>query len=598
MATVTRPRAEMDKACLWRLEDIFPTDEAFEKELAAVRGELPKVSAFKGKVASDPKGAIRASFEINKRLSVLYSYAFMKQDQDGADTHSQDMKARAMSLIVAAGAAGAFLEPELLLLPEEDLKALMTDKDFEDYSVYLSELLRQKAHSLSPEEEKLMASAGEVLRAPGEIFGMFDDVDIPFPEVRDENGNDVKLSHANYGVLIRSGDRAVRQAAYEAMMGTFGRFASTVTAMYAAHVKGDIFTASARKYPNTRAMALDRNNIPEKVYDNLIKAVEGALPELKKVLRLRKKCLGVDTLRPYDLYAPLVKDADKKMTYAEAFETVISALKPLGDDYTALLKKARDEGWIDVYPNLNKRSGAYSGGAYGVHPYVLLNHTDDLESCFTLAHELGHSMHTWYSEHAQPYPKADYTLFAAEVASTTNEVLLTRYLMEKYRDDKAMLTMLCNQFIESFRTTVFRQTLFAEFEWQAHRMAEEGRSLNKDDLKALHRSLNEKYYGPECEMDDLIGWEWMRIPHFYRSYYVYVYATGFCAAAAIADKILTEGGSAVAGYKRFLSAGCSVPPIEALRWAGVDMEDVSSVAASLKVFADTVDRLEALLGDE
>ena len=598
MATGSRPRAEMDKAYLWHLEDIFPTDDAFEKEMAAIRDELPRLSAFRGRVAEDPKAAIRTSFEIRKRLEVLYSYAFMKQDQDGADTHSQDMASRGMSLIVSARTAGAFLEPELLLMPEDALKEMMADADFGEYSVYLSELLRQKAHSLSPEEERLMASAGEVLRAPGEIFDMFDDVDIPFPEVNDESGTPVKLTHANYGVLIRSGDRAVRRAAYEAMMGTFGRFASTVTAMYAGHVKGDIFTASARRYPNTRAMALDSDNIPEKVYDSLIKAVEGALPALKKVLSLRKKVLGVETLMPYDLYAPLVKDADKSMSYGEAFDTVIEALKPLGGDYAVLLKKARDEGWIDVYPNLNKRSGAYSGGAYGVHPYVLLNHTDDLESCFTLAHELGHSMHTWYSEHAQPYAKADYTLFAAEVASTTNEVLLTRYLMDKYKGDRTVMAMLCNQFIESFRTTVFRQTLFAEFEWQAHRMAEEGRSLNKDDLKALHRSLNEKYYGPVCEMDDLIGWEWMRIPHFYRSYYVYVYATGFCAAAAIADRILREGAAAVEGYKRFLSAGCSVPPIEALRYAGVDMEDEASVAGSLKVFAETADRLAELLGLE
>ena len=595
MASAVKKRAEMDKKYQWRLSDIFSSDAEFEKELQAIRDDLPRVAAFRGHVAEDPKAAIRAAFEMNRRLSTLYSYAFMTRDQDSGDSHAQDMAQRAMGLIVEASTQGAFLDPELLEMPDEALEALAKEEGFEEYSVYLAELMRKKAHSLSPEGEALLASAGEVLQAPGNAYEMFDDVDVPFPEVPDGEGGKVPLTHALYGVLIRDKDRDVRRAAYEAMMSTFGKFASTVTALYNGNVKGDLFMARARKYPDSRTMSLDQNQIPVKVYDNLITAVEGALPALQKVMKIRKKRLNVPDLRPWDLYAPITADKEKTMTYAQAFDTVISALAPLGEEYRSLLEKARDEGWVDVYPNLNKRSGAYSGSAYGVHPYVLLNHTDDLESCFTLAHELGHAMHTWYSEHTQPFAKTDYTLFVAEVASTTNEVLLTRYLMDLWKDDRDAQIMLCNQFVESFRTTVFRQTLFAEFEWKAHKMAEEGQTLTKDALYKLHRQLNEKYYSPECEMDDLIGWEWMRIPHFYRSYYVYVYATGYCAAVAIADRILRLGDEAVKGYLKFLSAGCSVSPIEALRYAGVDMEDPGSVAASLKVFASEVERLEKLL---
>ncbi len=592
MAKELKPRSEMDPKYTWKLSDIFPDDEAFEQELRSLEEALPAVSAFRGKVAQDPKAVIRADFDLRRRLSILYSYAFMKQDQDGADTHAQDMAGRAMSFIVRCRAEGSFLEPELLAMPEEELKALRDAEDFSDYSVYLSELLRMKPHTLSAAEEKLMAAAGEVLQAPGEIFDMFDDVDVPFPKVVNEAGEEEELSHAGYGVLIRSRDRDVRRRAYEAMMGTFGKFASTVTAMYDGNVKADLFRMRARGYASCREMELFANQIPEKVYDNLIAAVTAALPDLNRALEVRRKRLGVEELYPYDLYAPIFDQAEMKMPYEQACDTVLKALAPLGESYCGLLKKAFSEGWIDVYPNKNKRSGAYSSDAWGVHPYVLLNHTDDLESCFTIAHELGHAMHTWHSEHSQPFPKADYSLFVAEVASTTNEVLLMHYLMDRYAGQPQILAMLCNQFVEAFRTTVFRQTLFAEFEWKAHRMAEQGQSLTKDSLKQVHEDLNRKYYGAVCRMDDLIGWEWMRIPHFYRSFYVYVYATGYCAAVAIADRILHQGAPAVEGYLKFLSAGCSVPPIEALRYAGVDMEDESSVRGSLQVFARMTRQLE------
>ncbi len=591
-----RERKDADPAYLWHLTDIYPTPEAFEADFARAGEMTAAIGAFAGRVKEDPMAAVRARFEVSKVIGRLYSYAFMKQDEDGADTAAQTLAGRCMGLIVRAQSAGAYLEPELLEMDAGEIKKLIADPANGEYDVYLSEILRRKPHTLSGPEEKLLSSAGEVLRAPGEVFDMFDDVDVPFPEVTDEEGESRPLTHASYGVMIRSADRRVRKGAYRAMMDTFGKFASTVTAMYAGHVKGDIFVMRARNYATCRQMALDENRIPEKVYDSLISAVHGAIPALTRALCIRKKQLGVEKLRMWDLYAPIMKDFSLDMDYHEAYDTVIDALKVLGSDYTDLLKKARDEGWIDVYPNKNKRSGAYSSGCWGVHPYVLLNQTDDLESCFTIAHEMGHALHTWHSEKTQPYAKSDYSLFVAEVASTTTEVLLMRYLMDKYRGDAAATAFLNNQFIEAFRTTVFRQTLFAEFEYKAHTLAEAGTPLTKENLGDIHYDLNRTYYGGAAEMDDSIRFEWMRIPHFYRSYYVYVYATGYCAAAAIADRILREGESAVKGYKRFLSAGCSVPPIEALKYAGVDMNDEKTVAGSLKVFERAVDALEKVLG--
>ncbi len=596
MAKELPERNQMDAAYMWHLEDIYPTEEAFEKDFEKASALVGEAEKHQGRVHEAPMEAVEAYFESSKAISRLYSYAFMKKDEDNGNTASVAREGKVMSLYVRMESAWAFLEPELLKMDEETLKALAEDDKYADYSVFLSDILRRKPHTLSAAEEQLLSAAGEVLAAPEEIFSMFNDVDAPFPEVTNEEGESQELSHAGYGVLIRSGDERVRHEAYESMMGTYGKFASTVAAMYAGHVKGDLFRMRARKYSSCREMALDRNQIPEKVYDSLIHAVRGAIPALNRVLEIRRKRMGLEKLHLWDLYAPLLEDCKMEMDYETAYKTVIEALSPLGKDYTDLLKKAHDEGWIDVYPNRNKRSGAYSSDAWGVHPYVLLNQTDDLESCSTIAHEMGHALHTWHSEKHQPYPKSGYSLFVAEVASTTNEVLLTRYLMNRFRNDRKRTAFLCNQFIESFRTTVFRQTLFAEFEYAAHTLAEKGEPLTKENLGQLHWDLNKAYYGGACEMDDAIRSEWMRIPHFYSSFYVYVYATGYCAAVAIADRILKEGQEAVEGYKRFLSAGSSVPPIEALKYAGVDMMDESTVASALKVFEETVDTLEEALG--
>ncbi len=595
MAKELKARRDMDARWQWRVSDILESDGAFEAEFARLKDEIKAFAAFAGKVKDDPKLAVRTHFSLMRRMEALYSYAGLSHDQDTSDANYQALSSRAESLFVDMQSAAAFLEPELLALPGETLEALKNDPDMRDYDAYLRGVIRMKPHTLSAEMEKLLASAGDVLNAPSNIFGMFDNVDLPLPEITDEKGDRIKLTHGNYGEFIRSRDRGVRKAAFDGMTGTYGKFGDTVTAMYASSVKGDLFTARARSFPSARAASLYGSEIPETVYDSLIDAIRRSIPTLNEYLKLRREKMGLDELHLYDLYVPIVGDFDMKMTYPEAFELVLEGLKPLGEDYLNVLRGAYAGGWIDVYENKAKRSGAYSWDCYGVHPFVLLNHTDDLNGAMTLAHELGHAMHTWHSEQALPYAKASYSLFVAEVASTCNEVLLMRHLMKKFADNPQALSYLNNQLLEEFRTTVFRQTMFAEFEKEAHALAERGEALTKDALNALYLDLNKAYYGGECAVDEIIQYEWMRIPHFYRNFYVYQYATGFSAAVAIASRILNEGESAVRDYKRFLSAGGSVPPIEALRYAGVDMENPDTVGGAMRVFADCVSELKRLL---
>ncbi|MBE5783288.1 MAG: oligoendopeptidase F [Clostridiales bacterium] len=596
MAQELKARAEMDARWQWHLDHIYETDEAYEAAFAQVKAEIEAYKKWQGKVAENPRQAIVDNFAGMEKLEKLAAYAMMHKDEDGSDPVRQGRAAKLESLMVAASSATAFLRPELLALPEETLAEMANDPKFSQYSEVLRNLIRQKPHTLPAEQEALLAAAGEVLGAPHDVFSMFNDVDLPLPEVTMEDGSKGQLTHGNYGPLIRSQNRAVRKEAFEAMMGTFKKFSATLTAAYAGSVKGDVFAARARKYESARQASLYPHEIPESVYDNLLDAVDGALPALAEYMKIRKEKLGVDELHLYDLYVPIIGDYDMKMTYPEAFELVCEGLKVLGDDYIDTLRAGYNGGWIDVYENKSKRSGAYSWGCYGVHPYVLLNHTDDLGGAMTLAHELGHAMHTFYSNAKQPYAKADYSLFVAEVASTCNEVLLMRHLMEKHKDDPKAAAFLCNQLLEEFRTTVFRQTMFAAFEKESHAMYEKGEPLTADNLSSMYYALNEKYYGAGCHVDELISCEWMRIPHFYRNFYVYQYATGFSAAVAIASRILKEGESAVKDYKKFLSAGCSVPPIEALRYAGVDMEKPDAVKDALQVFADTVEQLKGLIG--
>ncbi|MBR4360456.1 MAG: oligoendopeptidase F [Clostridia bacterium] len=595
MAQEIKARKDMDPQWQWRLDDIFPTEEAYDQAYQRARQAIEAVRGWQGRVKDDPRQAIRDENDLSLLLDRLGAYALMHKDEDSGDPVRQARAARFQALAVAADSAAAFLRPELLALPEKDLQALRDDPDFADFSEAVRVLLLQKPHTLPAEQEQLLAAAGDVLDAPREIFSMFNDVDLPLPQVTGEDGNKVQLTHGNYGVMIRSRNRAVRQEAFEAMMGTFRKFGATLTAAYSGAVKGAVFKARAHHYASARQASLAPLEIPESVYDSLLSAVEDALPALTEYLNIRKEKLGVEELHLYDLYVPIISDFDMKMTFPEAFELVCRGLAPLGEEYIAKLREGYRGGWIDVYENKAKRSGAYSWGCYGVHPFVLLNHTDDLGGAMTLAHELGHSMHTYYSNRAQPFAKANYSLFVAEVASTCNEVLLMRHLMKEHADDPRAAAFLCNQLLEEFRTTVFRQTMFAAFEKEAHALYERGEALTDEALSKMYCALNEKYYGGGCVIDPLIDAEWMRIPHFYRNFYVYQYATGFSAAVAIATRILNEGESAVKDYKKFLSAGCSVPPIQALRLAGVDMENPDTVRSALRVFADTVADLKKLV---
>ncbi|MBR5110188.1 MAG: oligoendopeptidase F [Clostridia bacterium] len=594
MAKELKNRNDMDPRWQWRLDHIFATEEAYEQAFARAQADIEKMAAWQGRVKDDPRRAVRDADRLEQQIDRLAAYALMRKDEDSGDPARQARAARFQSLAVKAEAASSFLSPELLALPEDDLRAMMEEKDFADYSESIRVLLLKKPHTLPAEQEMLLAQAGDVMGVPGDVFGMFNNVDLPLPAVTDDSGEKVQLTHGNYGPLIRSRNRDVRKEAFEGMMGTFQRFGSTVTAMYAGAVKRAVFQARARHYASARQAALAPLEIPESVYDNLLSAVEDALPALAEYMNLRGKKLGVGKVHMYDLYVPMIADFDMKMSFPEAFELVCEGLAPLGEAYIRQLRAGYAGGWIDVYENKNKRSGAYSWGCYGVHPYVLLNHTDDLGGAMTLAHELGHSMHTFYSNQAQPFVKSNYSLFVAEVASTCNEVLLMRHLMKKYAADPTASAFLCNQLLEEFRTTVFRQTMFAAFEKEAHAMYERGEALTKDSLSSMYYGLNEKYYRG-CEVDPLIASEWMRIPHFYRNFYVYQYATGFSAAVAIAARILNEGAPAVRDYMKFLSAGCSVPPIQALRFAGVDMEKPDAVRDAMKVFTETVEDLKKLV---
>ena len=586
-----KQRKEMDPAYQWKLEHMFASNELVEQQMEQLKLEIEQLSKLEGHVKDDPRKAVKAFYAAEEKMEKVYVYCSMRKDEDASDNYYRGLYSKAGSLSVAFSTAASFLVPELLALNEEELDSMIHDPSMKDYDACLKDIIRQKPHTLPGEQEKLLSMAGDVLSGPSDTFGILDNMELPMPEVLNEEGGRDPLTPATYGIKLRSRNREVRKEAFEGMLGAFGKFGSTFASLYTSAVKGDIFRSRARRFTSALEGALYPDDIPVTVYNNLLSAVEGAIPSLTEYLNLRKARLGLDDLHMYDLYVPMVDDFDMKLSFDEAFELVLKALQPLGEDYISVLKNARNEGWADVYENKNKRSGAYSWGCYDTHPYVLLNHTDDLNGAMTLVHELGHAMHSHYSNSAQPFPKAGYSLFVAEVASTCNEVLMMRYLMKMYKDDKKATAFLCNQMLEEFRTTVFRQTLFADFEKAAHEMAEQQIPTTRESLSQKYYEINCKYYGGGCTVDEVISNEWMRIPHFYRNFYVYKYATGFSAAVAIADRILKEGESAVKDYKRFLSAGGSVSPLEALRYAGVDMEKKETVENALKVFADTVKQL-------
>ena len=582
-------RNEIDPKYRWDLSHIFPTPEAWEAAFKAAGRRIGEISALDGHVAEDPRKAIRLFFEFQDELMPIADYAFLSREGDNGDPQAQALFERVMGLMVAAESAGAFLEPELLSLDEQVLREIQADPDMADYDEYIRHLLLQKSHTLSKAEERLLASLGEVTGAPDNIYGMLTTVDMHFPDMEMPDGTRLPLSDGTWDTFRESPDREIRRQSFEKIMNGYGAFGTTIAGTYGASVKKDCALAAARHYADALAARMDPLEIPREVYTNLIQVIHEYLPVLQEYLTLRKQILGVDELHMYDLYCPLVTDYSMDLPYEKAFDLVLAGLKPMGEDYLAKLREARDGGWIDVFPAEGKSSGAFSSGELRhVHPYVLLNHTGSLDSAFTIAHELGHSMHSFFSNSAQPLPKADYSLFVAEVASTCNEAVMLRHLLKEFPEPKAQAYLL-NHFLEQFRTTCFRQTMFAEFELIAHEMAAKGEPLTRETLSDAYYKLNQTYYGDSCVVDEWIANEWMRIPHFYRSFYVYVYATGLCAAVSLSDRILTEGESAVRDYRKFLSAGCSVPPIDALRLAGIDMASPEPLRKAMEVFRSTLE---------
>ncbi len=596
MADQLRVREEIPAQYKWNLTHIYPDDAAWEKALAEALEAGKTFAAYEGKVAENPRQAIRDYFALNEKLSPVFFYAFLRRETDNGDPVAQGLRARASQLGMQLATMTSFFQPELLELDAKVLSDIAADPAMADYDAFLRTLLLQKPHSLPKEQERLLAMMGQVAQAPNNIFSMLSDVDMVFPDVKMPDGTTRQLTEGTYSQFIRSEDRSVRKAAFDGIMDTYGKFGNTIAATYNGSVQNDVFEARARHYATARDASMEPLEIPASVYDNLIEEVHNAIPLLDEYLKLRKQVMGLDELHMYDLYTPMVRDFHMELSYDKAFDLVLEGLKPMGEDYLDKLREARSGGWIDVYPSKGKSSGAFSAGNLrSVHPYVLLNHNDNLSDTFTIAHELGHSMHSFYSNTNQPAPKSDYSLFVAEVASTCNEATMMRYLLRQFKDDKKTLAYLLNHFLEQFRTTVYRQTMFAEFELIAHTMAEQGQPLTRESLSKAYYELNRKYYGNVCVVDDNIANEWMRIPHFYRAYYVYVYATGLCAAVSLSDKILTEGASAVKDYRKFLSAGCSVPPIEALKLAGIDMSSPEPVRRALSVFKDTLDQFKAVI---
>ena len=583
-------RDEISDEYKWNLEDMFASDALWEEEYEQTKELCNKIASYQGKL-TESAATLLAYFqdtdEANYHLERIYVYANERYHQDTAVSKYQGYASRADSLMVMAESSSAFAEPEILEASAETINAFYKEQpELLKYQRAIDEILRKKAHTLSKEEEKILANAGEIAVGPENIFSMFNNADIRFPAIKDAEGNELPVSHGTFIQLMENKDRNIRKQAFESMYHTYQQFGNTVASIFTSHLKQEHFFAKTKKYDSVRAMHLDQGNIPEGVYDNLIETVHKHLPAMHRYMAERKKLLGVEELHMYDLYTPLIDDYDKKYTYEEAKETVLKGLAPMGEEYLSILKEGLSGGWIDVYENENKRSGAYSWGAYGTHPYVLLNHKDNLNSVFTLAHEMGHAIHTYYSNKTQPITYSGYLIFVAEVASTCNEALLMQYLMKNAADEKERRYLINHQ-LEEFRTTLFRQTMFAEFEQIVHKKIADGEALTQEALNKIYHDLNVLFYGPDVVVDEEIDHEWMRIPHFYTSFYVYQYATGYSAATAFSKLILEGGQPAVDRYvTNFLCGGCSKDPIELLKNAGVDMSTPEPVDAALQVFEE------------
>ena len=594
-----RKRSEIPVEDTWAIEDLYATDAAWEEELLTLEEDKKILCSFAGRLSESGEtffAYLENMERVNLKAELLANYCMRKADVDTRDAVYQAMVGKFMSVVVDLGAATSFETPEIMAISDETLDGFYAAcPKLERYRRYLTDMRRRKEHVLSPAEEKLLASAGEMAQTPDNVYGMLADADLTFPDAVDSQGNKHALSQGTFVACEESADRVLRKSAYENLYHGFGAFKNTAAGLLNAQNKQLKFFAEARKYPSAFEASLDRTNVPTSVYLNLIDAVHKNFDKMHRYVRLRKKLLGVDELHFYDIYTPLVSDVDKKIPFADAKRTVYDSLAPLGEDYRAILKEGFENRWIDVYQNEGKRSGAYSAGA-AVHPYVLLNYTGTLDSQFTLAHEMGHALHSYHSNKYQNPIDSDYVIFVAEVASTCNEALLMEYLLNKTTDKKER-AYLINHFLDQFKGTIYRQTMFAEFELNIGRMVQEGQTLTADTLCAEYRRLNELYYGPDIVVDDEIAMEWARIPHFYYNYYVFQYATGYSAAIALSRRILSEGEPAVKDYIRFLSGGCSKSPIDLLKDAGVDMTSPEPVDQALQLFGQLLDEMEALLED-
>lgn len=591
-------RSEIAEADKWALEDLFLTDADWEAAVKQLEEQLAQLKGCAGKVSASAD-ALYAYLTLADEMENLFEkvlvYSNEKMHEDMGNSTYQGYAAQAQAAATRLSAAEAFFEPELLAMEESRLQGfLKEDPKLEKYRILIDRIWRRKEHTLSAAGEEILAKTYEMATAPDDIFSMFNDADAKFGTIRDENGKEVELTHGRFGGFMESSDRRVRKEAFEALYQTYDQFKNTLAATYSANVKKAKFYADVRKYPSALAAALAPGNIPTEVYDNLIETVHRFLSAMYRYVALRKRALGVEELHMYDVYVPLVADQTKKIPFAEAKEIVKRGLAPMGEEYVSHLEEGFDYRWIDVYENRGKRSGAYSWGAYGTHPYVLLNYQGKLDDVFTLAHEMGHALHSWYSNANQPYVYSGYLIFVAEVASTCNESLLMQYLLKESKDKKEKAYLL-NHFIDQFKGTLFRQTMFAEFEKITHEMYAKGESLTAERLCAVYMDLNRKYFGEEMVSDPQIALEWARIPHFYTEFYVYQYATGFSCAIALSKRILEMGEAGVADYMKFLKGGCSKDPIELLKMAGVDISTPKPVEDALQLFEELVSELEELL---
>lgn len=593
-----KDRKDIDVKDTWNLESIYANNELWEEDYAALEKDAAEFAKLKGAIEADVSkipAVLDAYYGLHRRLSKLSVYARMRFDQDTTDSTYQTMSAKIGSLGVKIGAASAFVEPEILSYSKEQLEA--AEKENERTAYYgrkIEEMLRGQEHTLDAEKEELLAAAGDMAEAPDDIFSVLMNADMKYPDIVLEDGTHLPLTNSTYISYMESPYRAVREGAFKTLYGQIASLKNTFAAIYRGNLKQAKFYAQSRKYSSARAMYLADSNVPESVYDNLLSAVHEALPMMYRYVAVRKKVLGVDKLHMYDVYTPIVAAQNQTYEFEQAKQMVLEALKPMGEDYLSHAREGLENRWIDIYPNKGKKGGAYSWGCYDSQPFILLNYTKNLDSVFTLIHEMGHSIHSYYSITAQDYAYSDYKIFVAEVASTCNECLLMHDLLEK-TTDKEQRKYLLNHYLDSFKGTLFRQTMFAEFEKTAHDYCAQGKPLTAEALSQMYLELNQKYFGPDMEKDEEIAYEWMRIPHFYTPFYVYQYATGYSAAVALSAKILKEGKPAVDAYMSFLKGGESKDPIDLLKMAGVDMTTEKPVADALALFGELVAELEALV---